>query len=181
MKYSLTLLATFLILCGQLAAAEKPNIVVILVDNMGFSDLGCYGCEIPTPNLDALASGGLRFTQFYNTGRCCPTRAALLTGLCSHQTGVGHMTENQGVPGFEGRLNDKCATFAEMLKPTGYFTAMTGKWHVGQNHGVTPWGRGFDRSLNAAAGGFFYPESEKAITRVCPKTGIRPIFGRLSD
>lgn len=149
-------------LCDQLTAAEKPNIVVILVDDMGFSDLGCYGSEIPTPNLDALANGGLRFTQFYNTGRCCPTRAALLTGLYSHQTGVGHMTENQGVPGFEGRLNDKCATFAEMLKPAGYFTAMTGKWHVGQNHGVTPWGRGFDRSLNAAAGGFFYPESEKA-------------------
>jgi arylsulfatase len=150
------------LLCSHVIAVEKPNIVVILVDDMGFSDLGCYGSEIPTPNLDALAKGGLRFTQFYNTGRCCPTRAALLTGLYSHQTGVGHMTEDKGVPGYQGRLNDKCATFGEMLKPAGYFTAMTGKWHVGQNHGVTPWGRGFDRSLNAAAGGFFYPESEKA-------------------
>jgi arylsulfatase A-like enzyme len=76
----------------------KPNIIVILVDDMGFSDIGCYGSEIPTPNLDKLAANGLRFTQFYNTGRCCPTRAALLTGLYSHQAGVGHMTEDQGAP-----------------------------------------------------------------------------------
>jgi arylsulfatase A-like enzyme len=162
MKYTCLLLIAFSILCGQLEAAEKPNIVIILVDDMGFSDIGCYGSEIPTPNLDRLAKGGLRFTQFYNTGRCCPTRAALLTGLYSHQTGVGHMTDDQGEPGYEGRLNDQCATFAEMLKPAGYFTAMTGKWHVGQNHAVTPWGRGFERSLNAAAGGFYYPKSEKA-------------------
>jgi len=155
----LTLAAT---LCGFSAAADKPNIIVILVDDMGFSDIGCYGSEIPTPNLDSLAAGGLRFTQFYNTGRCCPTRAALLTGLYSHQTGVGHMTEDKGVPGYQGRLNDRCATFAERLKPAGYFTAMSGKWHVGQNAGVTPWGRGFDRSLNAAAGGFYQPGSPKA-------------------
>ena len=151
------------VLCGSpLPAAEKPNIVVILVDDMGFSDLGCYGSEIPTPNLDALAAGGLRFTQFYNTGRCCPTRASLLTGLYPHQAGVGHMTSDKGVPGYAGRLNDSCVTIAEVLKPAGYFTAMSGKWHVGQNLGVTPWGRGFDRSLNAAAGGFYFPESPKA-------------------
>ena len=136
--------------------------VVILVDDMGFSDIGCYGSEIPTPNLDALASGGLRFTQFYNTGRCCPTRAALLTGLYAHQTGVGHMVEDKGAPGYKGRLNDNCATFGEVLKPAGYFTAMTGKWHVGQNHGVTPWSRGFERSLNAAAGGFYQPDGPRA-------------------
>ena len=146
-----------------LSAAEtaKPNIVVILVDDMGFSDLGCYGSEIPTPNLDALAAGGVRFTQFYNTARCCPTRAALLTGLYSHQTGVGHMVEDKQQPGYRGRLNDRCVTFAEVLKPAGYFTAMTGKWHVGQNHGVTPSGRGFERSLNAAAGGFYYHDSPR--------------------
>ena len=143
-------------------AADKPNIVVILVDDMGFSDIGCYGSEIPTPNLDALAANGLRFTQFYNTARCCPTRASLLTGLYPHQAGVGHMTDDKGVPGYAGRLNDKCVTIAEVLKPAGYFTAMSGKWHVGQNYGVTPWGRGFDRSLNAAAGGFYFPESDKA-------------------
>ncbi len=144
------------------AETAKPNIIVILVDDMGFSDLGCYGSEIPTPNLDALAAGGLRFTQFYNTGRCCPTRAALLTGLYSHQTGVGHMVEDRNQPGYRGRLNEQCLTFAEVLKPAGYFTSMTGKWHVGQNHGVTPWGRGFDRSLNAAAGGFYFGGSDKS-------------------
>lgn len=143
-------------------AAPKPNIVVILVDDMGFSDLGCYGSEIPTPNLDALAKKGLRFTQFYNTGRCCPTRAALLTGVYSHQAGVGHMVENQGLPGYAGRLNDQCVTMAEVLRPAGYFTAMTGKWHVGQNQGVTPKSRGFDRSLNAAAGGFYFAGSARA-------------------
>lgn len=144
------------------APAAKPNIVVILVDDMGFSDLGCYGSEIPTPNLDALAADGLKFTQFYNTGRCCPTRASLLTGLYPHQTGVGHMTEDNRLPGYQGRLNDQCVTLAEVLKPAGYFTALSGKWHVGQNFGVTPWGRGFDRSLEAAAGGFYYPDSPRA-------------------
>ncbi len=140
----------------------KPNVVVILVDDMGFSDLGCYGSEIPTPNLDRLAAGGVRFTQFYNTGRCCPTRASLLTGLYPHQAGVGHMTEDRGRPGYSGRLNDRCATFAEVLRPAGYFTAMAGKWHVGQNLGVVPWERGFDRSLNAASGGFFFPGHPRA-------------------
>jgi arylsulfatase len=147
---------------GAAAAPAKPNIVVILVDDMGWSDLGCYGSEIPTPHLDALAQSGVRFTQFYNTARCCPTRASLLTGLYPHQAGVGHMTDDKGVPGYRGRLNDSCVTIAEVLKPAGYFTAMTGKWHIGQNLGVTPWGRGFERSLNAAAGGFFFPGSEKA-------------------
>lgn len=147
---------------ARAAAADRPNIIVVLVDDMGFSDLGCYGSEIPTPNLDALAANGLRFTQFYNTGRCCPTRASLLTGLYPHQAGVGHMTDDKGLPGYAGHLNDSCVTIAEVLKPAGYFTAMSGKWHVGQNFGVTPANRGFDRNLNAAAGGFYYPESPKA-------------------
>ena len=144
------------------AEGAKPNIIVILVDDMGFSDLSCYGSEIPTPNLDALAANGVRFTQFYNTARCCPTRAALLTGLYSHQTGVGHMMEDKGVPGYQGHLNDSCVTIAEVLKPAGYFTAMSGKWHVGQQAGVAPWTRGFDRSLNAAAGGFYFPTHPRA-------------------
>lgn len=143
-------------------AAERPNVIVILVDDMGFSDLGCYGSEIPTPNLDALAAGGLRFTQFYNTGRCCPTRASLLTGLYSHQAGVGAMTDDQGVPGYRGRLNDQCVTIGEVLKGAGYFTAMTGKWHVGQKFDVVPWKRGFDRNMTSAAGGFYFPEAPKA-------------------
>ena len=155
---ALLLLATAALTAG---AASKPNIIVILVDDMGFADIGCYGSEIPTPNLDKLAANGLRFTQFYNTARCCPTRASLLTGLYSHQAGVGHMTDDKGVPGYQGRLNDRCVTIAEVLRGAGYFTIMTGKWHVGQNFGVVPWERGFDRSLNAAAGGFYFPDSPR--------------------
>lgn len=143
------------------APPPKPNIVVILVDDMGFSDIGCYGSEIPTPNLDKLAANGLRFTQFYNTGRCCPTRASVLTGLYPHEAGVGHMTEDRGVPGYRGRLNDRCVTIAEVLNGAGYFTAMSGKWHVGQNQGVVPWERGFQRSFNSPAGGFYYPEGKQ--------------------
>ncbi len=137
---------------------KKPNIIVILVDDMGFSDIGCYGSEIPTPNLNQLAAGGLRFTQFYNTARCCPTRATLLTGLYAHEAGVGHMVENQNQPGYIGHLNDQCVTMGEVMKSAGYFTAMSGKWHVGQNHGVTPSNRGFERSINSAAGGFYYDD-----------------------
>ncbi|MBL9117482.1 MAG: arylsulfatase [Verrucomicrobiaceae bacterium] len=149
-------------LAQVVSAAEKPNVVVILVDDMGFADLGCYGGEIPTPNLDGLAKKGLRFTQFYNTARCCPTRASLLTGLYPHQAGVGHMTGDKGLPGYRGRLNDTSVTIAEVLRPAGYFTAMAGKWHVGQEHGATPWGNGFDRSLNAVAGGFYFSGAGKA-------------------
>lgn len=140
---------------------SRPNIVVILVDDMGFSDLGCYGGEIPTPHLDALAANGLRFSQCYNTARCCPTRASLLTGLYSHQAGVGHMTDDEQLPGYRGRLNDECVTIAEVLGDAGYFTCMAGKWHVGQNQGVTPPNRGFQRSLNPAAGGFYYAGSPR--------------------
>lgn len=149
--------------CVTLGAVEaaRPNIVIILVDDMGFSDIGCYGSEIPTPNLDALARGGLRFTQFYNTARCCPSRASLLTGLYSHQAGVGHMTDDKGVPGYIGRLNDRCVTFAEVLGAAGYFTAMSGKWHVGMDE-AAPSQRGFQRSLNAAAGGFYFPDHARA-------------------
>lgn len=162
MKPCFSLLAS-LVFASQIPslAADKPNIIVILVDDMGFSDIGCYGSEIPTPNLDKLAEGGVRFTQFYNTGRCCPTRASLLTGLYPHQAGIGHMTQNKGVPGYQGKLNEQCVTLAEVLRPAGYFTTMCGKWHVGQEQGVTPWGRGFDRSINAAAGGFYYPDSPR--------------------
>lgn len=112
------------------AAAPRPNIAVILVDDMGFSDIGCYGGEIPTPHLDQLAARGLRFTQFYNTGRCCPTRASLLTGLYPHQAGVGHMVTDRHQPGYRGNLSDRCVTIAEVLRTAGYRTAMAGKWHV---------------------------------------------------
>lgn len=163
-------LASFVFLSAMvaplLAQDAKPNIVVFLVDDMGWSDLGCYGSELKTPNLDALAKGGVRFSQFYNGARCCPTRASLLTGLYAHQAGVGHMTEeardeNGKVrPGYAGHLNDTSVTMAEVLGSAGYFTAMTGKWHVGQNHGVKPEERGFQRTLTAAAGGFYFPDSK---------------------
>ena len=107
--------------------AERPNIIVILVDDMGFSDIGCYGGEMPTPNIDRLAKNGLRFTQFYNTGRCCPTRASLLTGLYSHQAGIGRMVDDQKLPGYRGFLSDRCVTLGEALKAAGYFTAVSGK------------------------------------------------------
>ena len=167
-RLCLTLLLTICHFCSVATAAEaiKPNIIVILVDDMGYSDIGCYGSEIPTPNLDALAAHGLKYTQFYNTSRCCPSRSALLTGLYSHQTGVGNMMENQGQPGYQGHLNDNCVTIAEVLKAAGYFTAMVGKWHVGQEQGVTPWGRGFDRNLNAPDGGFYYATGTKIKTQL---------------
>ena len=135
---------------------ERPNIIVIMVDDMGFSDISCYGGEIPTPHLDKLGKNGLKFSQFHNTGRCCPTRATLLTGLYSHLAGMGWMTHDQNTIGYRGHLNNECVTIAEVLKPAGYFTAMTGKWHVGFEHGVTPSNRGFDRSLNMPAGGLHF-------------------------
>jgi arylsulfatase A-like enzyme len=146
----------------QASMPSRPNILIILSDDMGYSDLGCYGGEIKTPNLDALARGGLRFTQFYNTARCCPTRAALLTGLYSHQAGVGHMTEDLGHDGYQGDLSRKAVTIAEVLKPVGYRTYATGKWHVTKH--VKPDGpkdnwplqRGFDRYYGTIAGAGSY-------------------------
>jgi len=119
--------------CKQVKPADdRPNIIVILADDMGYSDLGCYGSEIQTPNLDKLAQNGLRFTNFYNAGRSCPTRAALLTGLYPHQAGVGLMTFDQGLPGYRGNLTHNSVTIAEALKTAGYQTAMIGKWHVAE-------------------------------------------------
>ncbi|SVC71232.1 uncharacterized protein METZ01_LOCUS324086, partial [marine metagenome] len=113
--------------------SQRPNIVLILNDDMGFSDLGCYGGEINSPNLDGLASNGLRFTQFYNTARCCPSRASMLTGLHPHQTGVGHMVSDDGLEGYRGDLNHRCVTIAEVLQSSGYKTYMSGKWHVSRH------------------------------------------------
>ena len=125
---SLVLLVTAL--ASSLQGAEKaqrPNIIVILADDMGYSDIGCYGGEIKTPVLDSLAAGGLRFTQFYNTARCCPTRASLMTGLYSHQAGVGLMMNDSKLEGYRGQLNRKCMTMAEVLKGAGYSTYMSGE------------------------------------------------------
>ena len=151
------------------AGAPRPNIIVIMSDDMGYSDLGCYGGEIETPNLDALAQGGVRFTQFYNTARCCPTRAALLTGLYPHQAGIGHMMDDRGSDGYRGELNRRSVTIAEALKPAGYRTYMTGKWHVTKHINPNapeqkqnwPRQRGFDRFYGTihGAGSFYDPNS----------------------
>lgn len=144
------------------AQQQRPNIIVILADDMGYSDLGCYGSEIPTPNIDALAAKGLKFKQFYNNARCCPSRAGLLTGLFPHQTGVGHMAEEPekpgvndwGVDGYKGYLNSNCVTIAEVLKDAGYHTYMTGKWHVGMaTKDRWPLQRGFERFYGILPGG----------------------------
>ena len=137
--------------------AKRPNVIVILVDDMGFSDIGPYGSEIPTPNLDALATNGLRFTQFYNSARCSPSRASLLTGLYPHEAGMGNLDSvvRPGSGGLQGRIADRAVTIAEVLRPAGYFTGMAGKWHVGAQHGTPPQAVGFDRSFFYKGGTYF--------------------------
>ena len=116
-------------------APKRPNIVIILADDLGFSDIGCYGGEINTPNINYLAQNGIRYTQFYNTSRCCPTRASLLTGLYNQQAGVGKMTDAEDESGYLGHLTKNAVTLAEVLKTAGYNTAMSGKWHVSNTNG----------------------------------------------
>jgi len=150
-------------------SGKRPNIVLIMADDMGFSDIGPYGGEIRTPTLDRLAAGGLRFTQFYNTARCCPTRASLMTGLYPHQAGVGHMMNDRGLPGYRGDLGRDCVTIAEAVKTAGYRAYMAGKWHVtrftkpaddSEKHNW-PCQRGFDRFFGTihGAGSFYDPNT----------------------
>ena len=161
-------------LFSPFAYAARPNIILIMSDDMGWSDLGCFGSEISTPNIDALAKRGVRFTQFYNTARCCPTRASLLTGLYAHQAGIGHMMEDRGSDAYRGDLNRRCVTIAEVLKSSGYRTYMAGKWHVTKKTNPKtddpktdearsnwPLQRGFDRFYGTihGAGSFFDPNS----------------------
>ncbi len=137
------------------AGAKKPNVLIILADDLGWSDIGCYGSEVQTPNIDALAAGGLRFTEFYNAARCSPSRASLLTGLDSHEVGV---------PLLATPLNDRCVTLAEALKPAGYSTYMVGKWHLSEQ--VTPTMRGFDEFYGMLGGFNSYWQEHPYYTRL---------------
>ncbi|MDR0351952.1 MAG: arylsulfatase [Opitutaceae bacterium] len=165
MKTALPILPAFAVLAAASPAvsgiphSQRPNIIVILSDDMGFSDIGCYGGEIRTPALDKLAARGLRFTQFYNGARCCPSRASLLTGLYAHQAGMGHMIADQNLPGYTGSIRDNCMTIAEMLRPAGYSNYAVGKWHVAR--GVEerrnwPLQRGFEKYYGTIVGSGSY-------------------------
>ena len=135
---------------------ERPNIIVILADDMGFSDLGCYGSEIRTPNLDRMGAEGVRFRWMYNCARCCPTRASLLTGLYPPQNGIGYMWKDFGAPGYQGYLNENCVTIAEVLREAGYATWMSGKWHVGRDAEHWPRQRGFEKFYGLIGGAARY-------------------------
>lgn len=147
-----------------MSAKKRPNIILILADDMGYSDIGCYGGEIETPHLDRLAANGLRYTQFYNTARCCPTRASLLTGMHPHQVGMGHMAHfDDDLDGYRGDLSKNCVTIAEVLKEGGYATYLSGKWHVCRqllegdgDRSNWPCSRGFDRFYGITGGAASY-------------------------
>ena len=146
-------------------AVKMPNIILMVTDDLGYSDLGCYGSKIETPNIDKLAKNGIRFSTFYNGARCCPSRASLLTGLYAHQAGIGHMTEDRGLPAYSGDISDNAVTIAEVLKEEDYFTAMAGKWHITKHTKADdpksnwPLQRGFDRFYGTLPGhgSFFDP------------------------
>ena len=151
---------------GHGAAGAKPNIILILADDMGFSDIGCFGSEIATPNLDKLAARGMRINQFYNNPRCCPSRASIMTGLYSQQANMGNMVADHGrypYPEYDGILSAKTLTIPEALKTAGYHTAMVGKWHLAPetDEGKRSWPlqRGFDKFWGMIAGASVYYES----------------------
>ncbi|KAB2892274.1 MAG: arylsulfatase [Desulfobulbaceae bacterium] len=149
---------------GLMSAAEsprRPNIVIILGDDLGYADMGSFGSEIKTPNLDSLAKDGVRFTNFYTNATCSPTRSVLLSGVDTHVNGLGNMDEwtapNQlNVPGYEGYLNKQVATLPELLKDAGYHTYMVGKWHLGKAPDLIPAARGFERDFSLLDGAGSY-------------------------
>ena len=161
-------LGIFAILAGNLkvaqAVAPRPNIVLILADDLGYSDIGCFGSEIATPNIDRLARSGVALTQFYNQARCCPTRAALLTGRYPHQVGIGEMIDDYAAaarnaansPAYQDHLDTNSLTMAEVLRAAGYHTMMCGKWHLGRRLEEWPVRRGFDRSFVQIDGAMNY-------------------------
>lgn len=139
-------------LLGQAAVAKPPNVVMIIGDDVGYSDLGAYGGEIDTPNLDALAAAGTLFTNYHTTASCSPTRSILMTGVDNHRNGLGNMDvvmpfEHKGKPGYEGELNDRVVTIAQRLRANGYHTYHIGKWHLGNAPEKRPYNRGFERTI----------------------------------
>lgn len=154
--------------------AGKPNFLLIVADDLGYSDIGAYGGEIETPSLDALADEGIRMTNFHTAPTCSPTRAMLLSGADSHQAGIGNMAElltaeQKGKPGYEGYLNDLVATLPEVLRDNGYSTSMAGKWHLGRTEELSPATRGFDHSYVLVQGGASHFDDGRAIIGVDPK------------
>lgn len=158
----LSILIVTLFGCSQMQeekqSYKKPNVLLIVVDDMGMADLGRFGGEIPTPNIDKLANQGVLFTNFHTSSVCSSTRAMLLTGVDNHKAGLGNMAEelapNQlGQPGYEGQLNERVVTIASLLRDKGYSTFMTGKWHLGMSLEASPWAKGFDKSFSMLAGG----------------------------
>lgn len=161
----------FILIISVVHASERPNFVIIMADDLGFSDLGSYGGHIHTPNLDRLAENGLRFTQFYNTGRCAPTRVSLLTGLYPHHAGIGLNTRDNNEPGYTGRLTSRTVTIPEVLQKIGYRSFVSGKWHLSHWDYDNPYStmhppswplqRGFDRFFGtlSGAGSYFSPVS----------------------
>ena len=145
MKKIFSIYALLLATMVAVAQEKKPNIILILADDLGYSDLGSYGSEIETPNLDRLAKEGLRLQQFYNNSICAPTRASLITGQYQHKAGVGYFSNDLGLPAYQGFINQESLTFAEVLKENGYLTMISGKWHVSGKGQSLPWTRGFDK------------------------------------
>ncbi|MBP3942469.1 arylsulfatase [Sphingobacteriaceae bacterium WQ 2009] len=170
MRNSLLFLTLLALPLGSLMAQDKrPNIVLILADDLGYSDLGSYGSEIPTPNLDRLAQEGIRFREFYNNSICAPTRASLLTGQYQHRAGVGYFSFDLGLPAYQGFINQESLTLAEVLKESGYRTLTAGKWHVSKTGTSTPEQRGFEyvwptsnRDANSGAPTFGTPRTDAA-------------------
>lgn len=186
--------------CSEQAAetpattAERPNFLIIMADDLGFSDIGIYGSEIETPNIDQLARDGLLFSQFYAAGTCSPSRSMLLTGVDHHRAGLGNMIEHmagnqKGMPGYEGYLNDGVVTVSERLQSAGYRTYMAGKWHLGMTEETSPAQRGFDRSFVLLNGGASHFDQRGLDGRTDPapyaedgeKTDLPDDFGYSTD
>ncbi|MEP3561712.1 MAG: arylsulfatase [Marinobacter sp.] len=170
-------LALGLMAASALASANqdgKPNFLLIIADDLGYSDIGAYGGEIETPSLDALANEGIRMTNFHTAPTCSPTRSMLFSGTDNHRAGTGNMAElltpeQKGKPGYEGHLNDLVVTLPEVLRDNGYHTSTTGKWHLGRTEELSPAARGFDESWVLVQGGASHFDDGRAIIGVDPK------------